>query len=76
MVSAGLDTIPGNVIMGLAFLSTPAGQAIQQRAYSEIRKVYPEGNAWSKCLEEEKVPYIVAFYKEILRYWTASPESA
>jgi phenylacetate 2-hydroxylase len=73
MVSAGLDTVPGNLIMGIAYLATPAGQKIQERAYSEILKVYPNNDAWTRCLSEEKIPYITALYKEILRYWTVIP---
>jgi phenylacetate 2-hydroxylase len=73
MVSAGLDTVPGNLIMGIAYLATPAGQKIQARAYSEIMKAYPDGDAWERCLHEEKIPYITALYKEILRYWTVIP---
>jgi phenylacetate 2-hydroxylase len=73
MVSAGLDTVPGNLIMGLAVLCTPQGAAIQKKAYAEIQKAYPDGDAWSRCLEEEKIPYITAFYKEVLRYWTVIP---
>lgn len=42
MVSAGLDTVPGNMVMGIAYLSSPHGQEIQKRAYEEIMKVYPE----------------------------------
>lgn len=73
MVSAGLDTVPGNLIMGIAYLASPQGQKIQQRAYEKILKVYPENDAWERCLHEEKVPYITALYKEILRYWTVIP---
>ncbi|KAJ9668555.1 hypothetical protein H2201_001197 [Coniosporium apollinis] len=73
MVSAGLDTVPGNLIMGVAYLSSPHGREIQARAYSEIMKVYPNGDAWTACLVEEKVPYITAFVKEVLRYWTVIP---
>jgi phenylacetate 2-hydroxylase len=73
MVSAGLDTVPGNLIMGIAHLSSPEGQIIQQKAYDEIMKVYPSGDAWEKCLTEEKVPYITAFYREVLRYYTVIP---
>lgn len=73
MVSAGLDTVPGNLIMGIAYLATPAGRLIQQRAYAEIMKAYPAGDAWTQCLHEEKIPYITALYKEILRYWTVIP---
>lgn len=73
MVSAGLDTVPGNLIMGLGYLSAPEGQAIQKRAYEEIMKVYPEGDAWVRCLDEEKIPYVTALVKEVLRFWTVIP---
>ena len=74
MVSAGIDTVPGNMIMGLGFLASPEGQEIQKKAYEEIMKVYPEdGEAWERCLHEEKVPYVTALTKEILRFWTVIP---
>ena len=74
MVSAGLDTVPGNLVMALAYLGgCDDGQRIQNKAYEEIMKVYPNNDAWSKCLVEEKVPYITAFVKEVLRYWTVVP---
>lgn len=73
MVAAGLDTVPANLIQGLAMLSSRAGQPIQARALSEIKAAYPNGDAWSACLGEEKIPYITAFVKEVLRYWTVIP---
>lgn len=73
MVSAGLDTVPGNLIMCIAYLSSPHGQEIQRRAHEEIVKAYPGGDAWEKCLVEEKVPYITALVKETLRFWTVIP---
>lgn len=73
MVSAGLDTVPGNLVMGLAYLASEDGMRIQQKAYKEIMKVYPDNDAWDKCLVEEKVPYITALVKEILRFWTVIP---
>lgn len=73
MVSAGLDTVPGNLVMGLAYLSSEDGQRIQKTAYEEIMKVYPNNEAWDKCLVEEKVPYITALVKEVLRFWTVIP---
>ena len=73
MVSAGLDTVPGNLIMCIAYLSSPHGQEIQRRAHEEIVKAYPEGDAWEKCLVEEKVPYVTALVKETLRFWTVIP---
>jgi phenylacetate 2-hydroxylase len=73
MVSAGLDTVPGNLIMSMGYLSSPHGQEIQARAREEIAKVYPDGDAWEKCLVEEKVGYVTAFVKETLRFWTVIP---
>ena len=74
MVSAGIDTVPGNMIMALGFLASPEGAAVQKKAYEEIMAVYPTpGEAWEKCLHEEKVPYITALVKEILRFWTVIP---
>ena len=73
MVSAGLDTVPGNLIMGIAYLSSPHGQKIQARAHAEILAAYPNNDAWHACLVEEKIPYITALYKEILRYFTVIP---
>jgi phenylacetate 2-hydroxylase len=35
--------------------------------------VYPNGDAWEKCLVEEKVPYVTALVKEVLRFWTVIP---
>jgi phenylacetate 2-hydroxylase len=73
MVSAGLDTVPVNLVLGLAYLSTTDGQRIQAKALKEIEEVYPNGDSWEKCLVEEKVPFVTALVKETLRYWTVIP---
>ena len=73
MVSAGIDTIPGNLIMGMASLATPEGRAIQEKALKAIHDVYPDGDAWEACLREEKVPYVTALVKEVLLFWTVIP---
>ncbi|KAI9741577.1 MAG: hypothetical protein M1818_004383 [Claussenomyces sp. TS43310] len=73
MVSAGLDTVPGNLIMGIAYLSSTHGQLIQNQAYDAIMHVYPNGDAWERCLAEEKVPYVTAFVREVLRFFTVIP---
>ncbi|KAI1842810.1 hypothetical protein JX265_002653 [Neoarthrinium moseri] len=73
MVSAGLDTVPVNLVMGLAYLSSREGQDVQERAIKAIEEVYPDGDAWEKCLIEEKVPYVTALVKETLRFWTVIP---
>ncbi|CAF1288406.1 unnamed protein product [Rotaria magnacalcarata] len=70
MISAALETVPTNIILGIGYLSSSHGQKIQERAYREIQDVYPDGDAWDRCLTEERVPYVTALYKEILRYYT------
>ena len=69
MVSAGLDTVPGNLAMCLAQLA--ARPDIQSRALDEINTIYPDGDAGERGLHEEKVPYITALVKEALR-WTST----
>ncbi|KAL3484462.1 cytochrome P450 [Aspergillus germanicus] len=75
MIAGGLDTVPGNMILGLAYLSSPHGQQIQGKAYRLLQSTYPCGDAWAKCIEEEKVEFITALVKEVLRYWTVLPLS-
>jgi phenylacetate 2-hydroxylase len=36
-------------------------------------KIYPDGDAWSQCIKEEKVPYVTAFVREVLRFFTVIP---
>ncbi|EME49240.1 hypothetical protein DOTSEDRAFT_68119 [Dothistroma septosporum NZE10] len=73
MVSAGLDTVPGNLIMTVAYLSSEHGQEIQKRALEEINQLYPNNDSWERCLHEEKSEYITALVKETLRYWSVIP---
>ncbi|PFH59211.1 hypothetical protein XA68_12670 [Ophiocordyceps unilateralis] len=75
MVAGGLDTVPSNIILSLAFLSTKQGQAVQAKAFEAIREVYPDGDPWLAGMAEEKVPYLVALVKETLRYWSVIPIS-
>lgn len=37
--------------------------------------MYPDNDAWERCLTEEKVPYITALVKETLRFWSVIPIS-
>ena len=46
MVAAGLDTLPGNINMTMAYLSSPHGQRIQKDAYAEIMKAYGGDDPW------------------------------
>lgn len=75
MIAGGLDTTPACILLGLATLSGPGGGALQQKLLAEIEKVYPDGDAWQRCLDEEKVEYVTAFCKEVLRFWTVIPMS-
>ncbi|RAL59184.1 hypothetical protein DID88_006639 [Monilinia fructigena] len=73
MVSAGLDTVPGNLIMGIAYLSSEHGQEIQKRAYEEIMKVYPNGDAWNVVCLRKKSHMLLLFVREVLRFFTVIP---
>ena len=73
MVSAGLDTVPGNLIMCIAYLSSPHGQDIQKKALKEINEMYPSNDSWERCLHEDKCSYITALVKETLRFWSVIP---
>jgi len=71
MVSAGLDTVPANIIQGLAYLATPHGQQLQEIAFKELIETYGSpSEAWNAVLKEEKVGFISALVKETLRYYT------
>lgn len=73
MVSAGFDTVPANLISCFGHLSHSYGQEIQTRAFAAINEAYPDGDAWTKCLTEDKVHYIVALCEETVRYGSVVP---
>jgi len=71
MVSAGLDTVPANIIQGLAYLATPHGQQLQEIAFKGLIETYGSPlEGWNAVLKEEKVAFIAALVKETLRYYT------
>ncbi|KAF1841120.1 cytochrome P450 [Cucurbitaria berberidis CBS 394.84] len=73
LVSGGFETIPGTLVSCIGSLSTPEGQKYQERAYQEIKKLYPDiKNAWATEFETEHVPYLNAIVKEAGRYYTVS----
>ena len=76
LVSGGFETIPGTLVSCIGSLSTPEGQIYQERAYAEIRKMYPDDaalkQAWATDFEKETVPYLSAIVKEAGRYYTVS----
>jgi phenylacetate 2-hydroxylase len=76
MLQGGVETIPSHLFAGLGALLSPKGIEIQERAYQEIRAVYvTDEEAIEKCCTEEKVPYLAAIYKEMLRYYSIVPFS-
>ena len=55
--------------MGLAYLASTPGQAVQERIWNELQKTYPDGDAWHRVISDSaEIPYVVAFVKEVLRY--------
>ena len=63
MVAAGLDTLPGNINMTIAYLSSAHGQEIQERAYAEIMQAYPGEDPWDMCVNDEKCEFMRSFVK-------------
>lgn len=70
MVAAGLDTLPGNINMTIAYLSSEHGQEIQKRLHDELMEAHKGEDAWHSCLVEEKSEYMRSFVKEVLHYWS------
>lgn len=77
MVSAGLDTIPSNIVSCIGHLGHPVyGAEIQAKAFEAIQKFYPDDDGWDRCLTDTKyVPYILMLIKETLRFTTSQPIS-
>ncbi|KAL1640009.1 hypothetical protein SLS58_007435 [Diplodia intermedia] len=73
LVSGGFETLATTGIAGLGFLSSDEGQEVQRKAYDAIMEAYggDVGEAWEGCLREEKVGYVVALVREMLRYYCA-----
>ncbi|EOA81969.1 uncharacterized protein SETTUDRAFT_165506 [Exserohilum turcica Et28A] len=76
LVSGGFETIPGTLVSCIGSLCTREGQVFQDRAYAEIRKMYPHDDdlkkAWATDFEAEEIPYLSAIVKEAGRYYTVS----
>lgn len=76
LVSGGFETIPGTLTSCIGSLSTPEGQAFQERAYEDIKRHYPNiQDAWMRSFQSEDVPYVNAIVKEAARYYTVSAMS-
>ena len=75
LLQAAPDTVASGVYQGLAWLSTPQGRPLQKEAYEAILAAYDGDRdvAWRMAFREEKVPLMVSFYKETLRFFTVTP---
>ncbi|KAI1073893.1 cytochrome P450 [Whalleya microplaca] len=74
-IGASVLSVPGNLIMAIAWLSSVAGQTTQQHIWEDIQANYPNGDAWERVVYEEKVASLTAFMKESLRYFSSQPLS-
>jgi phenylacetate 2-hydroxylase len=61
--------------MAVGWLSSPVGREYQSELYAAILAAYDgdRDKAWDMAFKEEKVPLIVSFYKETLRFFTTTP---
>jgi phenylacetate 2-hydroxylase len=76
LVSGGFETIPGTLTSCIGSLATREGQLWQEKAYRDIKRLYPDvRDAWRNSYQDEKVPYVNAIVKEAARYYTVSAMS-
>lgn len=70
LMSGGFETVFSTAIAGIAFLATPAGQVLQEKAYREIVEAYGSAEeAFAQAVSEEKCAYMTAFVRETLRHY-------
>ena len=75
MLQGGTESLPSHICAGLGGLVAPGGKELQDRALQEILEHYPDGDAKVHAFSEEKVPFVAALYKEILRNYVVLPFS-
>lgn len=68
MLSGGLDTITTQVAWFIAYLSQHP--EVQEKALTEIRKLFPADQPMCDAEDDQKCPYIAALVRESLRYYT------
>ncbi|KAF7195244.1 Phenylacetate 2-hydroxylase [Pseudocercospora fuligena] len=70
LVSGGFDTIATTAIAGIMYLASQDGQAVQQKAYDDILQSYGSAQeAFREAVNNEASQYIVAFAREVLRFY-------
>jgi phenylacetate 2-hydroxylase len=75
LLQAAPDSTASSVYIGIAWLCSPSGKDYQEELFQSILEAYDgdKDKAWEMAFREEKVPLIVSFYKETLRFWTTTP---
>jgi phenylacetate 2-hydroxylase len=75
LLQAAPETVASGMYQAAGWLSTPEGQKYQPVALKAILDYYggDRDMAWDMAFREEKIPEIVAVYKETLRCWAPTP---
>ncbi|KXT18666.1 hypothetical protein AC579_2666 [Pseudocercospora musae] len=70
LVSGGFDTIATTAIAGIMYLASQDGQAVQQKAYDDIVQSHSSAReAFREAVNNEASQYVVAFAREVLRFY-------
>lgn len=75
MLQGGTESLPSHLCAGLGGLVGAGGKEIQDRALREILECYPHEDPKYHAFREEKVPFVAAIYKEIMRNYVVLPFS-
>ncbi|KAF2098444.1 cytochrome P450 [Rhizodiscina lignyota] len=75
MLQGSTETVPSHLCAGLGGMIQGDGPGFQEKAYADILKHFPNGDAAEHAFTEESCPYIVALYKEVLRNYAILPFS-
>lgn len=69
-MSGGFETVFTTAIAGIAYLSSPEGQLVQEKARQDIIQHYGSVEAaFEQAVTEEKSPYVAALVRETLRFY-------
>lgn len=71
LMSGGFETILATAIAGVAYLASPEGQAVQEKAYKDIIDSYGSVEAaFAQSITDEKSSYVAALVRETLRFYS------
>lgn len=70
LMSGGFETMLATAIAGIAYLASPEGQSVQEKAYSEMIDTSGDVEAaFQQAVEAENSPYVEALVRETLRHY-------